>query len=1709
MDNTNKKIGCYLGSGQNSRTKIIDPNAFYGETDSSRNIPVKNEDLTISVKLTTRKRGRTTIIQDSVENQVILKEQGNATINFTEGSDINGKKVLTTKFTELTTVFETDTLNPETFGITNIDIDFNTSYVPSVKIDFVDVRGSSIFQNEELLLQNNAENKYATFFEFPYPLFELEIKGYYGQPVTYCLHMLKFNSKFNSQTGNFEISCEFIGYTYAMLSDMLIGILKAIPFTKIGEEKFKNYNDSRLVKTLDLVELNGKIANINNAIQKAAESSDDSKLINSFKEANEILGNLEAAINDFSQFSLAFDNTTTTTTVYNFVVMANFDFSTQQNTKFNSINDTIKSLVKSYNELNIDGLNINETNMVSPRIINNLTKKSLNSDDLTINEVPSLKDKAALDSFKKELLSYLDNNLPTTVTEDYIFRVMDLRNRFAIITAQKELVEKSLEDTNKSLANQIKDTVTATLGFKPTVRAMVETFTALIEVFIETVFEVSSKAETNEVRKELFKKIFDGKNGDYNTIEPNTIDSNYYPWPAYSEQENQKTGFVDKYLGSNSELKNKISDVPELQFIDDLLQAFLKAKRREEELKLLNAGNETIFFPVNPLDTKLFQPTTGNPYARKELIDKEQVKRLMLIRGMTYLGYTNDEKYLTTGETGEIQKMAKIEANTLLSALINPVLKVSLKNLKFDDLLETYGKINSSDVNLISYDSSQKKYYYTYYYDIEPKTGLKVLPINSDLNGVEITTISNGGNIEVNALSDLSDKGIIFLTNYGSGINLSKSVNTLTKPIDYGIYVKMFTPQEYTNSLTLVDTSIDTNSVIDLKQLKDNNIANAGFNSFGGSYGIQDFSKMNFGDEAPADTPLMYVFYQNNSENRNGLAYSRSKSNSIQTNKNGKSNTSIYDFDKTKTSIPLLWNRGGYLLNNPLTQKDLTKIHEGIGSSRFLANKINTSLSEISYPYIEQLKDDGDFSLFGSKWYYLQKDAKCTYSTGTQISAEKYVKALLFLNTLPFNIDLDTYDPLGRPEIKHLFDVKGGFVHAPRLWVAYVGGILWWLSKEDPFMINGSNQITAGGRGIKDPVIWKITCGSNAALFDAPTDGQYFPKIIGDNKTVENSSVIRALPEQVADEFKKVFFDFVNGTSSYTSFDSLASKLEITNKTPTQFCGFLDRMRYKTNETTPSGQPGLLTFNNSNRMSYVDPEEITANLINYDNYNIITTIPEYVGKEYNDTDRHTFRLELNGASEVGNNLITAAFTDEIIIANTGYGVWQSFTQGGNINSGNDVKDLRRPIGVSEANFKEYFETFISVISDAVSGSTLTNEQEKEVNEIFGTTNKNDIKLMLYGHCKNIYDKWLGGVTDANNVIFQCGDNSRVDSNRKTIDANMAKKYGSDKPRLIDSFRFVTRSFKDIGDELYVNPLPIQDQISDYPNTSAYSVISGLLNDNKFEFISLPTYINYYDDDMLKSVFEPFDYNNSITSCGPTFVSVYTGQKSKRLDIKSSKYPNDGFDMRCVDGTPDVSIPKDYSEPLNNLDINGNPIDNGPYEDVVPVFVVNYSQQNQNIFKDITLDQSEFTETEESLKIIQDISMKGSENSPSIAGQNMYNIYAVRSYSAEVEMLGNAMIQPMMYFQLNNVPMFHGAYMIIRTRHNIKPNHMTTWFTGSRIRAVETPIIDVADAYMNLIETLDLTSAGKAKSGNAFTGLVLVVQEVLKNLLRVILLREIN
>ena len=78
----------------------------------------------------------------------------------------------------------------------------------------------------------------------------------------------------------------------------------------------------------------------------------------------------------------------------------------------------------------------------------------------------------------------------------------------------------------------------------------------------------------------------------------------------------------------------------------------------------------------------------------------------------------------------------------------------------------------------------------------------------------------------------------------------------------------------------------------------------------------------------------------------------------------------------------------------------------------------------------------------------------------------------------------------------------------------------------------------------------------------------------------------------------------------------------------------------------------------------------------------------------------------------------------------------------------------------------------------------------------------------------------------------------------------------------------------------------------------------------------------------------------------------------------------------------------------------------------------------------------------------------------------------------------------MYFQLDDIPMFRGAYTIINTSHQIKPNSMTTKFKGVRIRKVRTKMIDKETLYLSLIGNINeltrnenATLSGYEKSGN--------------------------
>jgi hypothetical protein len=129
-----------------------------------------------------------------------------------------------------------------------------------------------------------------------------------------------------------------------------------------------------------------------------------------------------------------------------------------------------------------------------------------------------------------------------------------------------------------------------------------------------------------------------------------------------------------------------------------------------------------------------------------------------------------------------------------------------------------------------------------------------------------------------------------------------------------------------------------------------------------------------------------------------------------------------------------------------------------------------------------------------------------------------------------------------------------------------------------------------------------------------------------------------------------------------------------------------------------------------------------------------------------------------------------------------------------------------------------------------------------------------------------------------------------------------------------------------------------------------------------------------------------------------------------------------------------------------------------YNDTVKGFTVSFAKQNQTMFTSIDLNTNEHKETNESLAILSEIAQDQSASSPVPKGQNLYSTYEQRSYNCNVQGYGNVMIQPTQYFILENVPMFNGAYLILKVEHSVTPNKMTTGFMGVRIRSNPNPLV---------------------------------------------------
>lgn len=395
----------------------------------------------------------------------------------------------------------------------------------------------------------------------------------------------------------------------------------------------------------------------------------------------------------------------------------------------------------------------------------------------------------------------------------------------------------------------------------------------------------------------------------------------------------------------------------------------------------------------------------------------------------------------------------------------------------------------------------------------------------------------------------------------------------------------------------------------------------------------------------------------------------------------------------------------------------------------------------------------------------------------------------------------------------------------------------------------------------------------------------------------------------------------------------------------------------------------------------------------------------------------------------------------------------------------DLYLLKRPIGITGDDFgagitkyscSEFLKKVKTICSDLIRDAEdkKTKEQEEEDRKAGRASEQ---KKTLYQTLKRLYDRWLAayklqGVESMPFHLHTPEDDANFRSDRYEYDKEID--YTE-----FNSFIFVDSFYRDISNKFIINPDTLLNLVKSYTekdimdsNASVFEFMNELAENNNLLFASLPVYNNLYNVSSISRIFKPNrKYGANATKKhkipGNTYMIMYVGEPSSKLDFGDSGYDDDAI--------KDVFLAGEDKLPTELKDLFTS--EKGADESIsfsIPVFGVAYDKQNQMYFKSVTVNMDNPKLTDYSIANLISISYGGAHGDADDynvgIGQDLYSIYTNRSYTCTVEMMGCLNIMPMMYFQLNNIPMLRGFYIIIHVSHSIVPGNITTKFTGVRV-----------------------------------------------------------
>lgn len=391
-----------------------------------------------------------------------------------------------------------------------------------------------------------------------------------------------------------------------------------------------------------------------------------------------------------------------------------------------------------------------------------------------------------------------------------------------------------------------------------------------------------------------------------------------------------------------------------------------------------------------------------------------------------------------------------------------------------------------------------------------------------------------------------------------------------------------------------------------------------------------------------------------------------------------------------------------------------------------------------------------------------------------------------------------------------------------------------------------------------------------------------------------------------------------------------------------------------------------------------------------------------------------------------------------------------------------------------------------------SGDEETESQDASTSEInLGKSgfSRELMREQMYYTLADLYDKWLAGYSESRFRLKSPKEDKEIAKNK----LNGINNRKNDDITEIENFMYIDTFYKDISDVFLIDPKTIIDTFLRNDRevyTSVLQAISDIAFKNKLLFIPLPVFTNLYSGKNIASIFTPnglygeneYSLGDMSRKIGNTYVMLYTHEPSRHASNGNYNGNSTTYACDCLDIA-------DTAGNINPVDVKYlNSIDEGKGY-TIPAFGVTFGKQNQMYFKNISVSMASPRQTDVSIQnlfSIADMGKKGNTRNASVSfGQDLFSIYSNYSYECTVEMMGCMDIVPTMYFQLNNIPMFKGAYRIMSVKHHIENGSMTTVFTGQRINKNAIPfnnnVIDI-ESLFNRLKNKEASEGSEPLSG---------------------------